>query len=146
MWHMVCVKSWQQVNLALDALPYSNPSSATLQDCSVSELCSLNSRPLRHVLVIAQQTSPSELWSAAYHCQYTNQICSEADTVYVTTLYVGVQIKTLHPLAVTYNDQSPLENHHHAAAVRLLLQPEYRYLPVSGHMLSNMYMHKPVSQ
>ena len=42
-----------------------------------------------------------------------------------------VQIKTLHPLAVTYNDQSPLENHHHAAAVRLLLQPEHRYLPVS---------------
>ena len=42
-----------------------------------------------------------------------------------------MQIKTAHPLAITYNDQSPLENHHHAAAVRLLLQPEYRYLPVS---------------
>ena len=26
-------------------------------------------------------------------------------------------VKTSHPLAITYNDQSPLENHHHAAAV-----------------------------
>ena len=45
-----------------------------------------------------------------------------------------MQIKTLHELAVTYNDQSPLENHHHAAATRLLLQPEYRYLPVRPHL------------
>ncbi|DBA72255.1 TPA: putative 3',5'-cyclic phosphodiesterase pde-3, variant 2 [Trebouxia sp. C0005] len=38
-------------------------------------------------------------------------------------------IKTYHPLAITYNDQSPLENHHHAAAIRVLLQPEHRYIP-----------------
>ena len=43
-------------------------------------------------------------------------------------------VKTSHPLAITYNDQSPLENHHHAAAVRLLLfDPSCRYLPVSLH-------------
>lgn len=39
-------------------------------------------------------------------------------------------IKTGHPLAVTYNDQSPLENHHMAAASRLLHKSEYAYLPV----------------
>lgn len=41
-------------------------------------------------------------------------------------------IKTSHPLAITYNDQSPLENHHHAAAVRLLVyDPSCRYSAVS---------------
>lgn len=39
-------------------------------------------------------------------------------------------IKTRHPLAVTYNDTSPLENHHCASAFRLLCQPEYAYFPV----------------
>ncbi|KAL0017811.1 hypothetical protein WJX77_012263 [Trebouxia sp. C0004] len=39
-------------------------------------------------------------------------------------------IKTSHPLAITYNDQSPLENHHHAAAVRVQVQPEHRYIPL----------------
>lgn len=65
--------------------------------------------------------------------------CLQTDVLYETTCG-ALQIKTLHPLAVTYNDQSPLENHHHAAAVRLLLQPEYRYLPVSLHELSNICM------
>ncbi|KAL0021688.1 hypothetical protein WJX79_000250 [Trebouxia sp. C0005] len=44
-------------------------------------------------------------------------------------------IKTYHPLAITYNDQSPLENHHHAAAIRVLLQPEHRYIPLSSQRL-----------
>ena len=52
-----------------------------------------------------------------------------------------MQIKTAHPLAITYNDQSPLENHHHAAAVRLLLQPEHCYLPVSLHVLLCVSLH-----
>ena len=39
-------------------------------------------------------------------------------------------IKTKDPLAVTYNDQSPLENHHLAAAFRLLLRPEYNFMEV----------------
>ena len=39
-------------------------------------------------------------------------------------------IKSHHPLAITYNDQSPLENHHLASACRLLIQPEYQYIPV----------------
>lgn len=43
---------------------------------------------------------------------------------------VVMQIKTAHPLAITYNDQSPLENHHHAAATRVWLQPEFTCTPV----------------
>ena len=39
-------------------------------------------------------------------------------------------IKTRHPLAIMYNDTSPLENHHCASAFRLLCQPEYSYFPV----------------
>ena len=39
-------------------------------------------------------------------------------------------IKTAHPLAITYNDQSPLENHHLAAATVENLQPEHLYTPV----------------
>lgn len=39
-------------------------------------------------------------------------------------------IKTSHPLAITYNDQSPLENHHVAAAMGLLGVPECAYLAV----------------
>ncbi|KAL3161210.1 putative 3',5'-cyclic phosphodiesterase pde-3 [Trebouxia sp. C0009 RCD-2024] len=37
-------------------------------------------------------------------------------------------IKTAHPLALTYNDQSPLENHHVAAASKLLVDPDCAYL------------------
>ncbi|KAL0019791.1 hypothetical protein WJX77_003107 [Trebouxia sp. C0004] len=44
-------------------------------------------------------------------------------------------IKTSHPLAITYNDQSPLENQHHAAAVRVLIQPEHRYILLSSQRL-----------
>ncbi|KAL3145886.1 putative 3',5'-cyclic phosphodiesterase pde-3 [Trebouxia sp. C0009 RCD-2024] len=37
-------------------------------------------------------------------------------------------IKTAHPLAIRYNDQSPLENHHVAAAAGLLFQDEYQFI------------------
>lgn len=40
-------------------------------------------------------------------------------------------IKTFHPLAMTYNDISPLENHHLASAAMLLHQPEHMFMPVS---------------
>lgn len=55
-----------------------------------------------------------------------------------------LQIRTYHPLAICYNDQSPLENHHLAAAVRITLSPEYRHLfvsgtHVSGNSLTNWY-------
>ncbi len=40
-------------------------------------------------------------------------------------------IKTAHPLAITYNDSSPLENHHLAASSRVLYMPEYCFPPVS---------------
>lgn len=39
-------------------------------------------------------------------------------------------VKTQHHLAVTYNDQSPLENHHLAASARVVSQPQYSYMPV----------------
>ena len=39
-------------------------------------------------------------------------------------------IKTSAPLAVLYNDQSPLENHHLAASTALFGQDRYRFLPV----------------
>ncbi|DBA80660.1 TPA: hypothetical protein ACH3X1_007904 [Trebouxia sp. C0004] len=37
-------------------------------------------------------------------------------------------IKTANPLAILYNDQSPLENHHCAAAARLLFDPSCQYI------------------
>ena len=36
------------------------------------------------------------------------------------------------PLAITYNDQSPLENHHLAAAFRLMQKPQYRFMEASA--------------
>ena len=39
-------------------------------------------------------------------------------------------IKSFHPLAVMYNDISPLENHHLAAAVRVMQRPECRFIKV----------------
>ena len=43
-------------------------------------------------------------------------------------------IKTAHPLAILYNDQSPLENHHVSAAVALLGNPEYAYISVRSSL------------
>ena len=40
-------------------------------------------------------------------------------------------IKTPHPLAITYSDDSPLEHHHIAAATRVYLEPDCRYFLVS---------------
>ena len=40
-------------------------------------------------------------------------------------------IKTASPWAILYNDQSPLENHHCAAAAQLLFEPQYQYIQVS---------------
>ena len=40
-------------------------------------------------------------------------------------------IKTAHPWAIRYNDQSPLENHHSSAATILLFQPECAYIAVN---------------
>ncbi|DBA82086.1 TPA: hypothetical protein ACH3X1_016801 [Trebouxia sp. C0004] len=38
-------------------------------------------------------------------------------------------IKTAHPIAMVYNDQSPLENHHLAAAFRIWIDPQCQYMP-----------------
>ncbi|KAL3135611.1 3',5'-cyclic-nucleotide phosphodiesterase pde1 [Trebouxia sp. C0009 RCD-2024] len=37
-------------------------------------------------------------------------------------------IKTAHPLAITYSDDSPLEHHHVAAATRIFLDPDCQYI------------------
>ena len=37
-------------------------------------------------------------------------------------------IKSLHPLALLYNDQSPLENHHLSSSMRLMHQPEHMFM------------------
>ncbi len=39
-------------------------------------------------------------------------------------------IKTAHPIALIYNDQSPLENHHLAAAFRIWIDPQCQYMTV----------------
>ena len=39
-------------------------------------------------------------------------------------------IKTGHPLALLYNDQSPLENHHLAAAFKIWIDPHCQYMTV----------------
>ena len=46
-------------------------------------------------------------------------------------------IKTAHPLAIAYNDQSPLENHHCAAAAKLLFEPDKQYIQVRDFALLN---------
>jgi len=45
-------------------------------------------------------------------------------------------VKTAHPLAITYSDQSPLEHHHVAAATRVFLEPECIYFIVRSYMPS----------
>ena len=47
-------------------------------------------------------------------------------------------IKTRDPLAITYNDQSPQENHHLAAAFRLMLRREYNFFEASMPQADSM--------
>ena len=44
-------------------------------------------------------------------------------------------VKTAHPIALIYNDQSPLENHHLAAAFRIWIDPQCQYMTVGTHPL-----------
>ena len=47
-------------------------------------------------------------------------------------------IKTVHPIALVYNDQSPLENHHLAAAFGLFIDPSMQYMTVSCNTLFSL--------
>ena len=67
---------------------------------------------------ISRNQHLSSYWSAAVH-DYEH-----------AGLNNDFLIKTQHPLALLYNDQSPLENHHMSAAVSLLRVPECAYLSV----------------
>ena len=51
-------------------------------------------------------------------------------------------IKTGHPIALVYNDQSPLENHHLAAAFGLYIDPSMQYMPVSS---AGLHLHPIMS-
>ena len=54
-------------------------------------------------------------------------------------------IKTSHDLAVTYNLQSPLENHHLAASTRVFLQQRYNFLGVRLHPIHKLNVVIPLS-
>ncbi len=49
-------------------------------------------------------------------------------------------INTSHDLAITYNLQSPLENHHLAASTRVFLQKQYQFLGVRHFSLCMPFM------
>ena len=55
-------------------------------------------------------------------------------------------IKTHHPFALLYNDQSPLENHHCAATCKLIYDEEFRYLPVGLLKLAGFMPPHPPSR
>ena len=50
-------------------------------------------------------------------------------------------IKTSDPLALLYNDVSPMENHHVAAAFALMAQDQYAFLPKTNKRVSLRNMH-----
>ena len=52
-------------------------------------------------------------------------------------------IKTASPWAILYNDQSPLENHHCAAAAQLLFEPQYQYIQVRSYTVGASSMLLP---
>jgi len=68
--------------------------------------------------LISRTQQLSSYWSAAVHDYEHGGLNND------------FLIKTAHPLALRYNDQSPLENHHLSAAVQLLFEPEYAYIAV----------------
>ena len=45
-------------------------------------------------------------------------------------------IKTSDPLALLYNDSSPMENHHVAAAFLLMRDPQFSFFPQAGKKVS----------
>ncbi|KAA6427408.1 MAG: hypothetical protein FRX49_02072 [Trebouxia sp. A1-2] len=82
-----------------------------------------------HVASVVQMTHLLLHQGGVAKVMTDSQICS---TYYAALIHdfehLGVNndylIKTFHPLAVMYNDISPLENHHVAAAVRVMFRPE----------------------
>ncbi|DBA80240.1 TPA: putative 3',5'-cyclic phosphodiesterase pde-3 [Trebouxia sp. C0005] len=84
---------------------------------------------ITHVASVVQMTHLLLHQGGVAKVMTDSQICS---TYYAALIHdfehLGVNndylIKTFHPLAVMYNDISPLENHHVAAAVRVMFRPE----------------------
>ncbi len=89
-----------------------------------------------HVASVVQMTHLLLQQGGVAKVMTDNQICA---TYYAALIHdfehLGVNndylIKSFHPLAVMYNDISPLENHHVAAAVRVMLRPECMFCQVS---------------
>ena len=95
-----------------------------LMHCSihVASVVQMTHMLLHHGGVAKVMTDPQIF--AAYYAALTHDF----EHLGVNNDYL---IKSWHPLAVMYNDLSPLENHHLAAAVRVMQRPECRYVVVS---------------
>lgn len=95
----------------------------------VMPLCSIHVASvvqMTHLLLqqagIAKVMSPAQVFAT-----YTSALIHDFEHLGVNNDYL---IKSFHPLAVMYNDISPLENHHVAAAGRVMQRPECRFIKV----------------
>ncbi|DBA93554.1 TPA: putative 3',5'-cyclic phosphodiesterase pde-3 [Trebouxia sp. C0006] len=99
-----------------------------------------------HVASVVQMTHLLLHQGGVAKVMTDNQICA---TYYAALVHdfehLGVNndylIKSFHPLAVMYNDISPLENHHVAAAVRVMLRPECMFF---GNLTKDTALFRPV--
>ncbi|KAL3144954.1 putative 3',5'-cyclic phosphodiesterase pde-3 [Trebouxia sp. C0010 RCD-2024] len=73
---------------------------------------------------IAKVMSPAQIFAT-----YCSALIHDFEHLGVNNDYL---IKSFHPLAVMYNDISPLENHHVAAAGRVMQRPECRFVKDFG--------------
>lgn len=81
---------------------------------------------MSHLLL--QQAGVAKIMSESQVCAtYYSALTHDFEHLGVNNDYL---IKSFHPLAVMYNDISPLENHHLAAAVRVMQRPECRFVKV----------------
>lgn len=85
---------------------------------------------MTHLLL--QQAGVATIMSEAQvYATYYSALTHDFEHLGVNNDYL---IKSFHPLGVMYNDISPLENHHLAAAVRVLQRPECRFIKVQGKL------------
>ena len=86
---------------------------------------------MTHLLL--QQAGVAKIMTEGQICAtYYSALTHDFEHLGVNNDYL---IKSFHPLAVMYNDISPLENHHLAAAVRVMQRPECRFVKVRAPLL-----------